>query len=345
MTSRALAPANMQLKTQQQFVRALVAIFSLLGVATTLSNAWAQARANAPQVGILSFGPAPAGTDPDPEAGVRQGLREFGYVEGQNIFIQRRYADGNPDRLAGQVADLVRLKVDVILAGGPATLEAARNATSSIPIVTISGSDPVRAGWAESLARPGGNITGLTVTFPDLDLKRLEILKEAFPAITRVAMITEFRPDQRFKEERDAGARRLGLELQFIEMPRESDIDQAFTVARQGRAQALIAVATNVVVSNRSRLAALAAADRMLSIGEFPLMAQAGFLLTYGADLDDLGRRSIAQIDKILKGARAGELPIERPTKFRLMVNLKTAKALGLKIPQSLLLRADEVIE
>jgi len=272
-------------------------------------------------------------------------LREFGYVEGQNIFIQRRYADGNPDRLAVQVADLVRLKVDVILAGGPATLEAARNATSSIPIVTISGSDPVRAGWAESLARPGGNITGLTVTFPDLDLKRLEILKEAFPAITRVAMITEFRPDQRFKEERDAGARRLGLELQFIEMPRESDIDQAFTVARQGRAQALIAVATNVVVSNRSRLAALAAADRMLSIGEFPLMAQAGFLLTYGADLDDLGRRSIAQIDKILKGARAGELPIERPTKFRLMVNLKTAKALGLKIPQSLLLRADEVIQ
>jgi len=335
----------MQLKTQQQFVRALVAIFSLLGVATTLSNASAQARANAPQVGILSFGPAPAGTDPDPEAGVRQGLREFGYVEGQNIFIQRRYADGNPDRLAAQVADLVRLKVDVILAGGPATLEAARNATSSIPIVTISGSDPVRAGWAESLARPGGNITGLTVTFPDLDLKRLEILKEAFPAITRVAMITEFRPDQRFKEERDAGARRLGLELQFIEMPRESDIDQAFTVARQGRAQALIAVATNVVVSNRSRLAALAAADRMLSIGEFPLMAQAGFLLTYGADLDDLGRRSIAQIDKILKGARAGELPIERPTKFRLIVNLKTAKALGLKIPQSLLLRADEVIQ
>jgi putative ABC transport system substrate-binding protein len=237
------------------------------------------------------------------------------------------------------------LKVDVILAGGPSTLEAARKATNSIPIVTISGSDPVRAGWAKSLAQPGGNITGFTVTLPGLELKRLEILKEAFPAINRVAVLTEFRVDQVFKGELDDGARRLKLELQFIEVPGEDAIAQAFTIARQGRAQALLAIATNVVVGHRSRLAELAAADRMLSISEFPLMAQAGFLLTYGADLDDLGRRSVAQIDKILKGARAGELPIERPTKFRLVVNLKTAKALGLTIPQSLLLRADEVIQ
>ena len=331
--------------TRPFFVRSLVAICSVLGVVTTLSDAWAQAPANVPQIGILSFGPAPAGTDPDPDRGVRQGLREFGYVEGRNIFIERRYADGNPDRLAAHAAELVRLKVNVILAGGPATLEAARKATRSIPIVTISGSDPVRDGWAESLAHPGGNITGLTVTFPELSLKRLEILKEAFPAISRVAVLIEFRPDQKFKEEMDTGARRLGLELQFLETPGEHDIDPALTVARQGRAQALYAIATNVVVNNRSRLAALAAADRMLSISEFPLMAQAGFLLTYGADLDDLGRRSIAQIDKILKGARAGDLPIERPTKFLLIVNLKTAKALGLTIPQSLLMRADEVIQ
>jgi len=317
----------------------------LLGIGSASSNSWAQSRANTPQIGILSFGPPPAGTDADPERGVRQGLRELGYVEGRNVSVVRRYADGKPDLLAAQAAELVRLNVDVILAGGPSTLEAARKATSSIPIVTISGSDPVQEGWAESLANPGGNITGLTVTFPGLDLKGLEILKEAFPAITRVAVLTEFRPDERFKEERDAAARRLGLELQFIEVPREDDIDRAFTIARQGHAQALIAMATNVVVSHRSRLAALAAADRMLSISEFPLMAQAGFLLTYGADLDDLGRRSVAQIDKILKGARAGELPIERPTKFRLVVNLKTAKTLGLTIPQSLLLRADEVIQ
>jgi putative ABC transport system substrate-binding protein len=326
------------------FVRALVAI-SLELAATTLSSAWAQARTNIPKIGILSFGTPPSGTDPDPDRGVRQGLHELGYIEGRNVFIERRYADGMPDRLAAHAAELVRLQVDVILAGGPATREAARNATSSIPIVTISGVDPVREGWANSLARPGGNITGLTVTFRELNLKRLEILKEAFPAIIRVAVLSEYRVDQQLKQEMDGGARRLGLELQFIDIPREEDIDRALSIARQGHAQALIAFATNVVVNHRSRLAALAAADRMLSISEFPLMAQAGFLLTYGADLDDLGRRSIAQIDKILKGARAGELPIERPTKFRLVVNLKTAKALGLTIPQSLLLRADEVIQ
>jgi putative ABC transport system substrate-binding protein len=326
-------------------VRTLIATSLLCGAVTTSSDAGAQARADAPKVGILSFGPAPAGTDPDPDTGVRQGLREFGYVEGRNIVIERRYANGMPDRLAAQAAELVRLKVDVILANGPATLVAGRKATDSVPIVTISGSDPVRAGWADSLAHPGGNVTGLTVTFPGLDLKRLEILREAFPGIQRVAVLTEFRPDQRFKEEMDAGARQLKLELLFVEVPREEEIDRAFRIARQGRSQALLAVATNVVVSHRSRLAALAATDRMVSISEFPLMAQAGFLLTYGADLDDLGRRSIGQIDKILKGARAGDLPIERPTKFRLTVNQKAAKALGLTIPQSLLSRADEVIQ
>jgi putative ABC transport system substrate-binding protein len=185
----------------------------------------------------------------------------------------------------------------------------------------------------------------LTVTFPGLDQKRLEILKEAFPTIRRVAVLTEFRADQKFKEEMDASARQLKLELLFVEVPREEEVDRAFSIARQGRSQALLAVATNVVVSHRSRLAALAATDRMVSISEFPLMAQAGFLLTYGADLDDLGRRSIGQIDKILKGARAGDLPIERPTKFRLTVNQNAAKALGLTIPQSLLARADEVIQ
>jgi len=325
-------------------VRALIATSLLFGTVTTSSDAGAQARAGPPKVGILSFGPAPAGTDPDPDIGVRQGLREFGYVEGRNIVIERRYADGMPDKLAAQAAELVRMNVDVILASGPAPLVAARKATNSVPIVTISGSDPVQAGWAQSLAHPGGNVTGLTVTFPGLDLKRLEILKEAFPGIRRVAVLTEFRPDQGFKEEMDTGARQLELELQFIEVPGEDEIDRAFTIARQARAQALLAVATNVVVNHRSRLAALAAADRMVSISQFPLMAQAGFLLTYGADLDDLGRRSIGQIDKILKGARPGDLPIERPTKFQLTVNLKAAKALGLTIPQSLLARADEVL-
>ena len=327
------------------FVKASIALSAVFGLLIAQSEAWAQARANVPRVGILSSGTSPSGTDPDPDRGVLQGLREFGYFEGRNILIERRYADGQPDRLAAQAAELVRLKVDVILAGGPAAREAARAATGAIPIVTISGSDPVQDGWAKSLANPGGNVTGLTVTFPGLHLKGLEILKEAFPEIRRVAVLTEFQPDKDFKEGIEAGARRLGLQFQFLQARGPDDLDVAFGLARQGHAQALTAIATNLVVSQRSRLAALAAADRLLSISEFPLMAQAGFLMTYGADLDDLGRRSIAQMDKILKGARVGELPIERPTKFWLIVNLKTARTLGLTIPQSLLLRADEVIQ
>ena len=149
----------------------------------------AQARAGVPRIGVLLFGTAPSGTDPDPDKGVRQGLRDLGYVEGQNILIERRYADGRPDRLAALVAELVQLKVDVIFAGGPAPREAASKATSTIPIVTVSGSDPVSEGWARSLAHPGGNVTGLTVTFPELGPKRLELLKQAFPGIVRVAVL------------------------------------------------------------------------------------------------------------------------------------------------------------
>jgi len=325
-------------------VAALIVIAVVLGAVITPSSSRAQAQPYVPKLGILSFGSAPSGTDPDPDKGLLQGLREHGYVEGRNILIERRYAEGRTDRQAAQAAELVRLKVDVILAGGPTTREAARKATTSIPIVTISGSDPVQEGWAQSLARPGGNITGLTVTYPGLNLKRLEILKEAFPEISRVAVLTEFHPDE-MKKDMEAGARRLGLQLQYLQVRGPDDLDAAFSRARQGHAQALAVIATNVVVSHRSRIAALAAVDRLPSISEFPVMAQAGFLLMYGADLDDLGRRSIAQIDKILKGARAGELPIEQPMKFQLIINLRTAKALGLTIPQSLLSRADDVIQ
>ena len=298
------------------------------------------------RIGMLVFGTAPSGANPDP-AGFQQGLRELGYVEGHNVVIERRYADGRPDRLAALAAELVQLKVDVILAGGPATREAASKATSTIPIVTVSGSDPVREGWAQSLAYPGGNVTGLTVTLPGLQLKSLELLKEVFPAITRVALlIAPLELDAKeIVQEMEAGARRLGLQIQVLEVRGPNDFDAAFSLARQRHAQALYMFATNTVVTHRARLASLAASDRLLSISQFPLMAQAGFLMIYGADLDDLGRRSISHMDKILKGARAGDLPIERPTKFQLIVNLKTAKALGITIPKSVLLRADEVIQ
>jgi putative ABC transport system substrate-binding protein len=279
---------------------------------------------------------------------MQQGLRELGYVEGRSVVFERRYADGRPDRLPALAAELVRLKVELILAGGPATREAASQATRIIPIVAVSGSDPVREGWAESLARPGGNVTGLTVTFPELDSKRLQLLKDAFPALERVGVL--FAPDEvgngnAYFDAMQTATQPLGVQLVSLQIHDANDLDAAFELARQRHLQALYVVATNAPVTLRVRIAELARIAGLLSIGEFPLQAQAGLLMTYGADLDDLARRSITYMDKILKGARAGDLPIERPTKFLLHINLRTAKALGVTIPQAFLLRADEVIE
>ena len=309
-----------------------------------LPSARSQAPAEIPRIGILSFAAAPSGTDPDPDQGVLRGLRELGYVERLNILIERRYANGQDALLAAQAAELVNLKVRVILAGGPGPREAAKRATSTVPIITVSGSDPVREGWAQSLAHPGGNITGFTVTFPGLDLKRLELLKQAFPGIVRVGIVTEFHK-QDVMQNLEAGARQLGLQLHVLEVRGRSEFDAAFKLARQQGVQALVVVATNIIVAHRSQLAELSISERLPSMSEFPVLAQAGFLMTYGADLDELGRLSVIQMDKILKGARPGDLPIEQPKKFYLTVNLKTAKALGIAIPQSLLLRADEVIQ
>jgi len=247
--------------------------------------------------------------------------------------------------LATSAAELVRLKVDAILAGGQPAREAARKATATIPIVTLSGSDPVREGWAKSLARPGGNVTGLTFTFPELAAKRLELLKQAVPTLARIAVVIDpvevvDAPD--VLRETEAGARRLGLRMQVLEIAGRKDLESAFERARRDNAEAVVAMA---MFPHRDEVAELASRSRIALMGEGSREAQAGFLIAYGADLDDLVRRSALMMGKILKGARAGELPIERPTKFRLSVNLKTAKALGITIPQALLARADEVIE
>ena len=323
----------------------IVPVFAvLLALLPGLSQA--QAKAGVPRVGVLSFFAAPTAARPDPlEIGFSQGLREAGYVEGENIIIERRYADGQPDKLAAMAAELVRLKVDVLLAGGQPPREAARKATATIPIVTLSGSDPVREGWAASLARPGGNVTGLTFTFPEVNLKRLELIKEAMPGIARVAVLIDPADVVDAPEvitEVEAGARRLGLQLQILEVKGVAGHAAAFERARRGGAQALLTVA---VFPHRASLSALGARDRLPLVGETLLEAQAGFLLAYGADLNDLVRRSALQVARILKGARVGELPIERPIKFRLSVNLKTAQALGIAISKVFLLRADEVIE
>lgn len=308
-----------------------------------------------PRIGVLSFGSVPSGVqpeylrggrlDPDPSAGFRDGLRQLGYFAGRNVSLEYRYADGRPDRLARQVADLVQMKVDLILAGGPVALQAARMATSTIPIVVIGGSDPVREGWAQTLARPGGNVTGFTVTFPELGPKQLEILGQAVPGMTRVAVVlapAELEKDLLNLEE---SARALGLQLQVLEIGGPQDLETAFVRARQGRAQGLYAVGTNTMVSNRSRLAELSISHRLPAICELTLLAEAGLLMSYGADLDALHRRAATYVDRILRGASAGDLPVERPSVLELVINRRTARALGITLPQSVLLRADRLIE
>jgi putative tryptophan/tyrosine transport system substrate-binding protein len=330
-----------------KFLRLLTSIVTACLVSDPPLAALAQPRSGMARIGVLSFGAAPSGANPDPSAGFRQGLAELGYAEGRNLTIAWRYAEGRPERMAALAAELVKMKVEVLLAGGPAAIQAARKATVSIPIVALGGSDPVREGWAQSLSRPGGNITGLTATFPGLSEKQLEFLKEALPGVSRVAVV--FAPTELDGKALMAGlesaAKALGMQFQALEVRGAEDLDVAFGRASEARCEAVYAVATNLIVTYRARLAQLASSSQMVSIGEFPLLAQAGFMLTYGADLDDLGRRSATYVDKILKGARPGDLPIERPAKFQLVINLRTAKELGIKIPRSLLLRADEVIE
>jgi putative ABC transport system substrate-binding protein len=340
---RASTPAPRRIATAGARANAFAFVIAMAIVPIA---AGAQAQAGMARIGFLSFFPVPTAATPDPnEAGFLQGLREGGYVEGQNIVIERRYADGNAALLATLAAELVRLRVDAILAGGQAAREAARKATATIPIVTLSGSDPIREGWAKSLARPGGNVTGLTFTFPELAPKRLELLKQALPTLTHIAVLIDpaeivDAPD--VLRETEAGARRLGLKMQVLQIHGRKDLEGAFARARRGNAQALVAMA---MWPHRSEVAELAMRSHVAVMGEESHEAQAGFLIAYGADLDDLVRRSALQTARILKGARAGDLPIERPTKFRLSVNLRTAKALGITIPQALLARADEVIQ
>ena len=301
-----------------------------------------------PVVAVLAFGTAPAADGPDPLRAFLLGLRDAGLVEGRDVQVERRYGDGRPEQLAAQAEALVRVKVDVIVAAGPLPREYAGRATATIPIVAIASADPVREGWAQSLARPGGNITGLTVTFPELGPKRLELLKEAMPALERAALVLapQELPDLGASvEEMHAAAARLFVRLHVVEVRSAADIEPALQSAAQRRCQALLAFATNTIVSHRVQLATLATAHRLLACSEFPLLAQAGFAITYGADLDDLSRRAAGYVKRILDGARPGELPIERPSKLSLVINLKAARAIGVTIPKSLLLRADEVIE
>jgi putative ABC transport system substrate-binding protein len=305
----------------------------------------AQQPKKVPRIGILATVPLSAAAARD-EA-FRGGLRELGYVGGKNIVIEYRSSEGKTDRLPELVAELVRLKVDIIVATGPNATHAAKEATTTIPIVFTQHGDPVGTGVVESLARPGGNITGLSTLAPELSGKRLELLKEIAPKLSRVAVLgtSTIRTHARFLKDHEPAAGALGINLQFLDVLDPKDIETAFRAARKGRADGLLVLSGNVLNSHRTQVLDLAVESRLPAIYNFPEFVEAGGLMTYGVNLTDLARRAATYVDKILKGAKPADLPVEQPKKFELIINLKTAKQIGLTIPPNVLARADKVFK
>lgn len=302
----------------------------------------AQAAENVARIGILRVGSPP---DPLVE-GFRHGLRELGYVEGRNIIIEYRWAEGRGERLPSLATDLVGLKVDVILTTGTPSVLAAKQATTEIPIVMASISDPVRHGIVASLARPGGNVTGFTVQNDELPGKWMQLLKEAVPRASRVAVLETGGPSEEQVRTSEAAARSLGVKLHRLKVTRADDFAPAFAAAKRSRVDALIVLGSPFSFAHRTRLVELAASHRLPTMfNNRESVVGSGGLMSYGPDFHDLFRRAATYVDKILKGAKPGDLPIEQASKFELVINLRTAKALGLTIPPSLLQRADQVIE
>jgi len=324
----------------------------LLAAAAWPALAWttaacAQAPAKVPRIGLLSSF-SPSDTTPWPwHQAFRLGLRDLGWFEGKNISIEYRYAEGRSDRLPDLVADLVRLKVDVIVAPSASDALAAQKATRAIPIVMTGVSAPVGLGLVESLARPGGNVTGMSQMTVEMLGKRLELLKEMVPKLTRVAVL--WNPQRAGSalnwKEIQLSARQLGVQLHSLEVRSPDEFDKAFEDATGARAGALFIIPDPVIVAHLKRIAGLAAKSRLPSIFHISEFADSGGLVAYGPDRADLFRRAATFVDKILKGAKPSDLPVEQATKFELVINMKTAKALGITIPQSILVRADRVIE
>jgi putative ABC transport system substrate-binding protein len=273
------------------------------------------------------------------------GLREIGWVEGKNIFIEYRWAEGRQERLPDLAAELVRLKVDVILAGPTSAAVAAKNATSTIPIVTTSAGDP-GVGLVASLARPGANVTGLSFSVEMATIgKGLELLKETVPKVRRVAVLSNPANPAHALARKEVAARSVGVQLQLLEARGPTELDSAFAAMARERAGAVLVIADSTFGFHRTRLRDLAAKGRLPAMYGLREHPEVGGLMSYGADNRDNFRRAATYVDKILRGAKPADLPVEQPTKFELVINLKTAKALGLTIPQSLLQRADEIIQ
>ena len=300
------------------------------------------ARAQQPEkmsrIGYLSRGSGPGAN----EEIFRQGLRSLGYIEGQTVAIESRFAHEKLDRLPELAAELVRLKVAIIVAGaGAPTVQAAKTATTTIPVVMANVNDPVALGFVASLARPGGNITGLSNLSPEIGGKQLELLKEAIPKTSRVAVLGRITVNVK---EMEFAARSLGLQLEVLEVSGPDDIESAFDAAKGKRANALLVPASSVLAAHRKRISDLAAQNRLPAVCFAPVWAEDGCLLAYGPNTSEFYRRAATYVDKILKGAKPADLPVEQPTKFEFVINLKTDKQIGLTIPPNVLARADRVI-
>ena len=322
-------------------------VLALLVLGAAPLAAEAQQAAQVARIGYLATNLA---TNPLLREAFRRGLRDLGYVEGRNLVIEYRGAEGKLERLPALAAELVTLKVDVIVAPSGVGALAAKQATKTIPIVFAVAADPVASGLVASLARPGGNVTGSSTLTSALIGKCLELLTQAVPGVSGVAVLWQpgafaERTEKDMLKAAEVAARALAVRLQFVEARGPEDFDRAFSDMTRARASALTVLSMPLFISERRRLVDLAAKNRLPTVYSFREGVDAGGLMAYGANLADLLRRAASYVDKILKGAKPGDLPVEQPTKFELVINMKTAKALGLTISQSVLARADEVIQ
>jgi putative ABC transport system substrate-binding protein len=322
-------------------------VLSILLVAVPLALAViaeAQQAKKMPRIGFL-IGTSPSAVSDRTEA-FRQGLRELGYVEGKNIVIEWRHAEAKLDRLPVLAAELVRLKVDAIVTAGPPGTRAAKEATVTIPIIMGFDNDPVGNGFVASLARPGGNITGLATLAPEISGKQLELLNEIVPRLSRVAVLgnSTVPGNAQSLRETELAAGAFGVKLQYLDVRGPKDIETAFREASKGRADAVLVLASPVLTFQRTQVVDFAVKSRLPAIYPQKEYVEDGGLMTYGVSFVDLYRRAATYVDKILKGAKPADLPVEQPTKFELVINLKTAKQIGVTIPPNVLARADKVI-
>ena len=326
----------------KKLARLIAAIILLVAVPHAVDS---QEPTRVWRLGFLGAGSHTSG-DPRVQA-LRQGLRELGYVEGRNLAVEFRWAGGDPKRLPGLAAELVQLRVDAIVAQGTQATDAARRASKAVPVVFAVAGDPVGTGLVSSLARPGGNVTGLTDVAPEIAGKRLELLREAVPGITRIAVLWNPANPSAAPQMKDTGAaaHSFGLRVRSLESRDVSQLDGAFTAAVQDQARAVIVLSDGALYGRRVQIAQLATRHRLPCVAWTPEFADSGCLFAYGANVVEMHRRAANIVDRILKGANPADLPVEQPTKFELVVNLKTARALGLTIPPTMRARADRVIE